>query len=460
MPQPDSDIAVRNAPPQDLEAEQMVLGAVLIEQDAIDVVKELLRPQDFYATKHEKIFTVMLGMREREVTIDLVTLPDAVRSGPGLEAVGGVTYLAFLVSQVPSAANIQHHARIVKRMKQLREISRICAEARDGVSLRNDPEGIITSLVAAANDVRTNESHGLVTQKELILFGYSETEKRYEQKGKLSGIPTGFRDLDEKLEGLQNGDLVIIAGRPSMGKSAFAECIADNAARHFMRRATEENTPLQKAGFISIEMSKRQLALRALSRTSGVSNTRIRRGDLGIDDWDRLSDGAGKAIQLPIMYETAAMDERSVERTIDIFVQKHGCSMVIVDYLQLMASASDGSYSSREQEVASQCRMLKRKAKKLNIPVIALAQLNRSLENRVDKRPVLADLRESGSLEQDADVIMFMYREEVYKKCECPGDCMCGRRGKAQVLMRKQRMGPCGDIELRWEGKTMTFRDA
>jgi replicative DNA helicase len=449
------DITLKPLPPQNLEAEQMVLGAVLVENGALGEVKDILQPGDFYKTAHGAIYDAMIAMGGRGEAIDLITLVDALRRGSGtLDNIGGASYLASLVSFVPTAANIRHHARIVSAAKQLRDIDRASREAQASVQNGEAPGEIITRMVGKLNDIRRGEGSEIISQRDLILYGYGEVERRYECKGALSGIPTGFRDLDQLLDGLQDEDLIIVGGRPAMGKSAFAETVADNVAGYFKQQAEGD---VSRVGYVSIEMGRRQLAVRALSRVSGVPNTRIRRGALADGDWDRLADGCGRAVELPIVYETAAMHDGAVERVIDTMKQRHNCRLVILDYLQLMGS--EERIANREQEVSAHSRMLKRKAKQHKLPVIALAQLSRAVENRVDKRPGLADLRESGGLEQDADVVMFLYREEVYKKCECPWnmECLCGRRGKAEVLVRKQRMGPCGDILLRWDGKTTRY---
>lgn len=457
-----SEILLQKLPPQNIDAEQMVLGGVLIENDAIDKAKALLRTDDFYKTGHRKIWAAMLEMREKGENIDLITLADALRTG-GLELVGGASYLATLVSLVPTAANIRHHAGIVSSMSQLRSIIHDASDAITKAYTLQEPNKIITDLVGSVNDARRSEHSQIVTRKELLLYGIGEAEKLFEQKGRISGLTTGIKDLDLMLSGLQKSDLVVIAARPSMGKSALAEGVAESAAAAFLREFNEAGGTGKKkhVGFISIEMGKRQLALRAISRASGVSNTKIRRGDMSNRDWDLLAQGIGEGISLPIVYEVSALDERAVEASIDKLVQQYGCELILVDYIQLMRSDEERG-RNREQEVSGQSRMLKGKAKQHDIPVVALSQLNRALENRVDKRPILADLRESGAIEQDADVVLFLYREEVYKPCACPDDmdCGCGRRGRAVALVRKQRMGPCGDVDLTWHGPTTSFRDA
>jgi replicative DNA helicase len=317
------------------------------------------------------------------------------------------------------------------------------------------------------NNIRRQEGSPLITQKEFIRAGFTSLEQRYTaaKEGKIIGIPTGFRELDLVTGGWQP-DYYIIAGRPSMGKTAFAEQARDAAARHFLRlweALPESDRPLKpesSVGMISIEMGKEPLALRAISRKSKVPLSRILAGTLHDRDWAPMSVASGELHNLPIYYEFESSSASRVSRKVDELVQKHGAKLIVIDYIQLMDD--EQKHGNREQEISAISRMIKHKVAQHKISVLALAQLSRKLEDRPDKRPLPSDLRESGSLEQDADIIIFLYREEVYKPCICPRDfdCLCGRRGAAQLLGRKGRMIGTWDISLRWNGNVTTFSDA
>lgn len=442
----DKEITLAHLPPQEIEAEQHVLGACLLEpQHTLGAAYVLA--DDFYKTAHRKIFDAMRQVMASGQEVDVITVAAFLRGAAELEPMGGpATYLSYLINITPTAANFRSHERLVISAAQRRVLIRACREAEYRAYDEKDADRIVSDAITALAGARRHDGGAIITHREIILRGYEAIERRSALTSVVSGIPTGFRDLDIFLDGLQP-QYYLIAGRPSMGKTALAEGIARNAARSGHR-----------VGFISIEMGEHQIALRALSRGSGVPLSRLLRGKLRDDDWDRFTAAAGAEVELQIDYAFSAFSERAVERAIDDMVQRLGCKLIIVDYLQLMAP--DDRDGNREQEVARQSRMFKRKVKEHNVPHVILSQLNRALEARPDKRPMLADLRESGAIEQDADVIIFVYRDEVYHcKCSRDGACACGKRGKAELLIRKGRMEGTGNVDLLWEAPTTSFRN-
>jgi replicative DNA helicase len=453
----ETEISLQKLPPQNIEAEQMVLGAIMIENDAMNKVVELLSPEDFYKDAHRRIFKVMLDMFESGEAIDLVTLPDALRGKVGLESVGGASYLASLVSMVPTAANIKNHARIVREKSVLR---RLIHSATDIVTQSYDDSRTIdidelldraekSIFEIAQNKIRDS----FVSMKNIVGHSFAIVERLYERKEMVTGLPTGFVDLDERTSGFQPSDLIIIAGRPSMGKTAFVLNIAAHAAIDKGK----------SVAIFSLEMSKEQLVLRLLGSESRVDAHRLRTGHLSERDWPALSNAAGRLAEAPIFIDdTAAISVLEMRAKARRLKADQGVDLLIVDYLQLMRGRGDEG--SREQEISNISRSLKALAKELQIPVVALSQLNRAVETRPgrEKRPMLADLRESGAIEQDADVILFIYRDEVYNKCECPhdGECLCGRRGVAEVIIGKQRNGPIGKVDLTFINRYTRFENA
>ena len=451
------DLSLQKLPPQNIEAEQMVLGAVIIENDAVNRIIDLLVPDDFYKAAHKRIFEVILRMIENREEVDLVTLSDALRGPGSLESVGGASYLALLVSLVPTSANIKSHARIVREKSILR---RVIHAASDIIRRGYDDEKPIAAdeLLDHAGQAifeisQKKAGNALVSMRVAVPRGFDIIEKRYEQKGRITGVPTGFFDLDEKLAGLQPSDLIIIAGRPSMGKTAFALNIAAHAA-------IEKG---KKVAVFSLEMSQDQLMLRLMGSEARVDAHRMRVGDLQERDWIALSRAAGSLAEAGIFIDdTSAISAMELRAKARRMKAEHGLDLIIVDYLQLMRGSGDEK--NREQEISGLSRSLKALAKDLCVPVIALSQLNRALESRGgnSRRPMLSDLRESGAIEQDSDVILFLYREEVYSKCACPGDreCLCGRRGSAEVIIGKQRNGPTGMIDLAFIDRFTRFENA
>ena len=453
-----TEIPLQKLPPQNIEAEQMVLGAILIENDSLNKVIEVLSPDDFYKDTHRRIFAVMLDMFETGDAIDLVTLSDTLRGKTGLEAVGGASYLATLVSLVPTAANIKHHARIVREKAVLRKLIHsatdiITQSYEDSRTVVNIDELLDRAEKSIFEIAQGKIKDSFVSMKNIVGHSFAIVERLYEKKEMVTGLATGFLDLDERTSGFQQSDLIIIAGRPSMGKTAFCLNIAAYAA-------IEKG---KSVAIFSLEMSKEQLVLRMLGSESRVDAHKLRTGHLSERDWTPLSTAAGKLADAPIFIDdTAAISVLETRAKARRLKADQGLDLVIVDYLQLMRGRGDEG--SREQEISNISRSLKALAKELQVPVIALSQLNRAVETRPgkEKRPMLADLRESGAIEQDADVILFIYRDEVYNKCECPydGECLCGQRGKAEVIIGKQRNGPIGKVDLTFVNRYTRFENA
>jgi len=453
-----AEASLQKLPPQNIEAEQMVLGAILIENDSINKVIEILSPDDFYKDTHRRIFKFMLDMFEAGDAIDLVTLSDALRGKTGLEAVGGASYLATLVSLVPTAANIKHHARIVREKAVLRKLIHsatdiITQSYEDSRTVVNIDELLDRAEKSIFEIAQGKIKDSFVSMKNIVGDSFAIVERLYERKEMVTGLATGFLDLDERTSGFQQSDLIIIAGRPSMGKTAFCLNIAAYAA-------IEKG---KSVAIFSLEMSKEQLVLRMLGSESRVDAHKLRTGHLSDRDWTPLSTAAGRLAEAPIFIDdTAAISVLETRAKSRRLKADQGLDLIIVDYLQLMRGRGDEG--SREQEISNISRSLKALAKELQVPVIALSQLNRAVETRPgkEKRPMLADLRESGAIEQDADVILFIYRDEVYNKCECPydGECLCGQRGKAEVIIGKQRNGPIGKVDLTFVNRYTRFENA
>jgi len=454
-----TEVSLQKLPPQNIEAEQMVLGAILIENDSMNKVIDLLEPDDFYKDTHRRIFRFMLDMFETGEAIDLVTLTDVLRGKVGLESVGGASYLALLVSLVPTAANIKNHARIVREKAVLRKLIHsatdiITQSYDDSRTVVNIDELLDRAEKSIFEIAQKKIRESFVSMKNIVGHSFAIVEKLYERKEMVTGLATGFTDLDERTSGLHPSDLIIVAGRPSMGKTAFCLNIASHAAI--------ENG--KTVAIFSLEMAKEQLVLRLLGSESRVDAHKLRTGHLSQRDWPPLSSAAGRLADAQIFIDdTAAMsvlEMRAKARRLK--ADKGVLDLIIVDYLQLMRGRGDEG--SREQEISNISRSLKALAKELQLPVIALSQLNRAVESRPgkEKRPLLADLRESGAIEQDADVILFIYRDEVYNKCTCPydGECSCGQRGKAEVVIGKQRNGPIGTVDLTFINKYTRFENA
>lgn len=437
------DLLAQRLPPQNLEAETSVLGAVLLENDALNRVLEILREDDFYREAHRRIFSAILHLYEHSEPVDLITLSEVLKTRGELEDVGGIAYLNALVNGVPTAANIAYYAKIIKEKAILRKlINRATEIVSQSYSNAGDVDEFIDQAERTIFEISEDRVRpSFYPIKDLIKAGFKTIERLYEKRQLITGVPTGFQRLDELTSGLQPSDLIIIAGRPSMGKTAFALNIAQNAA-------VQASVP---AAIFSLEMSKEQLALRMLCSEAKVDAHRLRGGFLGEADWPKLTRAAGSLSEAPLFIDDtpgiSALEMRAKARRLKL---EHKLGLVIVDYLQLMRGRA--SVDSREQEISDISRSLKALAKELAIPVIALSQLNRRVEERGDKRPQLSDLRESGAIEQDADVILFLYRDEVYNKTE-------ENRGKAEIIIGKQRNGPTDKVDLTFLDKYTRFEN-
>lgn len=441
----DIDLALDRLPPQNIEAEQSVLGAILLENEALPKAIEILSPEDFYKGSHRKIFNTMIDLFEKNEPIDLITVTDDLKKKNELDAVGGVSYLSALVSQVPTAANIKYHSKIVRERALLRFLIRSATEITSRVYEDNlDADELVDYAEKAIFDISDKRiKTSFVTLKEVIKGSFEMIEHLYDKKEAITGVPSGFRDMDELTSGFQPGDLVVIGGRPSMGKTALSLNIAQHVG-------LEMREPI---AIFSLEMSKEQLALRMLCAEAMVDSNSVRKGFIKKEDWHKLTNAAGKLAEAPIFIDdsssTTVLEMRAKTRRLKM--EQGGLSLVIVDYLQLMRGR--GNFERREQEISEISRSLKALAKELRVPVIALSQLNRGVESRHDKRPSLADLRESGAIEQDADVIIFLYRDEVYNK-DNPAN-----KGKAEVIIAKQRNGPTATVNLTFLSNCTRFTD-
>ena len=441
----DIDPALYKLPPQNIEAEQSILGSVLLENHAINAAQEIINPNDFYNEAHRRIFSVIAELADKNEPVDLITLSNALKDRKLLDSVGGTAYLASLVDNVPSAANISNYAKIVKEKAILRgligsatEIINSCYETGSDVDqVLDKAEHRIFEI--SENKIRTS----FYPIKNIVRESFKAIEDLFTRKELITGVPTGFHKIDDMTSGLQNSDLIIIAGRPSMGKTAFALNIAQHAA-------LETQTPV---AIFSLEMSKEQLAFRMLSSEAKVDSGRIRKGYLGETDWPKLTTAAGRLSEASLYIDdTPAITVLEMKAKSRRLKAESGLGLIIVDYIQLMRAST--YQNSREQEISEISRSLKALAKELKVPVIALSQLNRKVEDRPNRRPQMADLRESGAIEQDADVIAFIYRDEVYNKSDDNPD-----KGVAEIIIGKQRNGPTGSVKLAFLDKFTTFEN-
>ena len=441
----EADFSSRKLPPQHIEAEQSILGGILIENEAINRVTEILDAEDFYRDTHRKIFNAFINLSERDEPADLITLTNELRKIDQLDSIGGASYLASLIDSVPTAANIQYYARIVKEKAILRKLIQTSTEIiTQSYEDRGDVEAFLDEAERAIFDISEKRVRpSFYPIREIVKESFATIERLFKKKEAVTGVPSGFKELDRMTAGFQPSDLVIIAGRPSMGKTAFCLDVAEYAA-------IDNKIPV---AIFSLEMSKEQLVIRMLCSQAHVEGTRLRTGYLNESDWPKLTIAAGSLSESPIYIDdTAALSVLELRAKARRLKSDHGLGMVIVDYLQLMKGRS--RVESRQQEISEISRSLKALAKELNIPVIAVSQLSRKTEERTGNRPQLSDLRESGAIEQDADLILFIYRDEVYNRSEDNPN-----RGKAEVIIGKQRNGPIGKIDLAFLDKFTTFKD-
>jgi len=417
----------------------------MLQQGAMPRAAEILTEDDFYRDAHKYIFSAMITLFDRGEPLDLITVSNLLKDNNRFEATGGPTYLATLTDIVPVAANIAYYARIVREKAILRkliatgtEIASRCYEEQD------DIDGLLDDVETTVFEIsRAKSGQSYHSLKTVISSTFKYIEQLYERKEHITGVPTEYHDFDKMTAGLQRSDLIILAGRPSMGKTALAISIAQNA------------TLLHKVpvAIFSLEMSKEQLGMRMLCSISRVDAQRLRTGFLKDQDWPKLTRAVTQLSEAPIYIDdTPAITVLEMRAKARRLKTEHNIGMVVVDYLQLMRGRTNAQ--SREQEISEISRSLKAMAKELNIPVVALSQLNRSLESRPNKRPQLSDLRESGAIEQDADLIVFIYRDEVYNKAEDNP-----RKGIAEIIIGKQRNGPTGTVELAFLDRFTTFEN-
>jgi replicative DNA helicase len=449
-PEPFKDIATEalKVPPHSVEAEQSVLGGLMLDNAAWEQVADVLVEQDFYRNDHRLIFSAIAQLMEQSQPVDVITLAEWHDKRGELDQVGEVAYLGMLASNTPSAANIAAYAEIVRERAILRQLIKV------GNSIANmafKPEGmskeemldIAERYVFEIAEKGAKRGGGFIQVKDVLSKVVDKIDTLFEQDSSVTGLSTGFVDFDEQTSGLQPADLVIVAGRPSMGKTTFSMNIAENAA-------IQSKEPV---AVFSMEMPADALAMRMLSSLGRIDQHRLRTGKLNDDDWPRLTSAIALLNEAPLFIDdTPALSPTELRARARRLKREHGLSLIVIDYLQLMQGNAGKSSENRATEISEISRSLKALGKELNVPVIALSQLNRSLEQRPNKRPVMSDLRESGAIEQDADLIVFIYRDEVYNE-DSPD------KGKAEIIIGKQRNGPIGTVALTFQGKYTKFEN-
>mgnify|MGYP001589450881 CR=1 FL=1 len=430
-------------PPQNIDAEKSVLGSLLIDEEAIGAAIEILDETWFYEQAHRQIFRAVLELYNQRKNVDLITLSDKLKSDGTLEQIGGVSYLSFLIDLVPSAANVEHYANIVKEKGVLRRLIRnatnIIAESYESTGNVDEVVDNAERLIFEVADLkqRTQSVH----IKDLVRQSIEKLDFLYQRKQHVTGIPTGFEKIDHMTSGLQNSDLIIIAGRPSMGKSALAISMAEYVG-------IEQK---QGVAIFSLEMSKEQLVQRMLCSQARVDAHKVRSGFLAPADWPKLTAAAGRLSESKIFIDdTPAISVLELRAKARRLKANQGIELIILDYLQLMRSTVQSE--SRQQEISEISRSLKALARELSVPVIALSQLSRAVESRQDHKPQLSDLRESGAIEQDADLVVLLMREEYYNPTE-------ENKGVADVMIAKQRNGPVGTVKLAFIKEYMRFEN-
>ncbi|MBT2658870.1 replicative DNA helicase [Bacillus sp. ISL-18] len=428
-----NDVLADRMPPQNIEAEQAVLGAIFLEPSALTVASEILIPEDFYRASHQKIFNVMLDLNDQGKAVDLVTVTEELAAAKLIEDIGGVSYLSELSGSVPTAANIEYYARIVEEKSLLRRLIRTATNiASDGYSREDEVEALLSEAEKSIMEVAQRKNAGAFHNiKDVLVRTYDNIEEMHNRVGEITGISTGFAELDRMTAGFQRNDLIIVGARPSVGKTAFALNIAANVATK-----TNENVAI-----FSLEMGAEQLVMRMLCSEGNIDAQRLRTGSLTDDDWGKLTMAMGSLSNSGIFIDDTPgvriSDIRSKCRRLQ---QEHGLGMILIDYLQLILG-SGRSGENRQQEVSEISRSLKQLARELKVPVIALSQLSRGVEQRQDKRPMMSDIRESGSIEQDADIVAFLYRDDYYDK-------ESENKNIIEIIIAKQRNGPTGTVAL------------
>ena len=428
-------------PPHDIEAEQAVLGCMITDKDAVIAGVESITEEDFYREDNKLIYKAITNLYNRADPIDIITLKSELSSMGKFEAVGGFEYLAGLSEKVPTTSNVEKYIKIVEEKSTLRTLIKTANDIINaGYDPTQEPESIMDNAEKKIfNIMQKKNQSGYSSIKDILVDSFTELEELYNRKQHVTGVPTGFIDLDNKTAGLHNSDLILVAARPAMGKSAFALNIATNAA-------LSANTGV---AIFSLEMSKEQMANRILGSVAMVDGNSIRTGRIADDDWIKLATASGELSQTGIFIDdTPGISIMEIRAKCRKLKMEKNIGMVIIDYLQLVQGSSKSG--SREQEIAEISRSLKILAKEINVPVIALSQLSRAPEQRPDHRPMLSDLRESGSIEQDADVVMFLYRDDYYNPDT-------EKKNIAEVIIAKHRAGSTGTVELAWLGNYTKF---
>lgn len=427
-----SELFLDRMPPHNIEAEQAVLGAVFLEKEALITAMEIVRPEDFYRTAHQRIFQCMIDLLERGEPIDLVTVTAELQNRKWLEEVGGVSYLTDLANAVPTAANVEYYARIVEEKALLRRLIRVATQiASTGYGETEDVGEILSQAERNILEISQRRSRGqFVSIKDVLLETYEKIEFLATHRGEVTGVASGYPDLDRMTSGFQPSDLIIVAARPSVGKTAFALNIAQNVG---IRGET--------VAIFSLEMSAQQLVTRMLCAEGNLEAHKLRTGYLEEEDWERLTMAISTLSKAPIFIDdTPGITVTEIRSKLRRLKAERGLSLVVIDYLQLIQGRSR-YVENRQQEISEISRSLKGIARELHVPVIALSQLSRAVEQRQDKRPILSDIRESGSIEQDADIVAFLYRDDYY-------DPETDRKNIVEVIIAKQRNGPTGKVEL------------
>ena len=447
----EDQISALKVPPHSVEAEQSILGGLLIDNKAIDRIAGQVSASDFYRNDHRIIFTHISKLIDNNDPADIVTVAESLEQNAELTKVGGVAYLGLVADNTPTASNISGYAKIVRErsiMRNLVEVgsdiveSAFSPQGKDAQQLLDESESKIFQIA----DAGASEKLGFIDIKELLPKAAQRIDDLYQldDPNGVTGVPTGYADLDQKTAGLQPGDLIIIAGRPSMGKTSLALNIAEHVG-------TEAGLPV---AIFSMEMGAAQLTMRLLGSVGKLDQHKMRIGQLEDEDWPKLTNALGALNEAPIFIdEGSALNSYEVRaRARRLHRQQGKLGLIVIDYIQLMSAANEQSTENRATEVSEISRSLKALAKELNVPVVALSQLNRSVESRPDKRPMMSDLRESGAIEQDADVIMFIYRDEVYNP-------ETAEKGVAEIILSKQRNGPTGTVKLTFLGQYTRFEN-
>ena len=429
-------------PPHDIEAEQAIIGSMLTDKDAVIAAIEILREQDFYREDNRIIYSAILNLYNRPEPIDIITLKAELKSMGKLEAVGGLEYIVQLPDRVPTTSNVEQYIKIVEEKSMLRALIKTADEL---ITLGYDPTQEVEQVIDTAEKkifevMQKKNQKGYSSMKDILIDTFTQLEQLYNQKEMITGVPTGFADLDYRTSGLHNSDLILVAARPAMGKSAFALNIATHAA-------VRGKVPV---AIFSLEMSKEQMANRILCSEAMVDSAKVRTGKIDDEEWGKLAAASGELSEAGIYIDDtpgiSVMEIRAKCRKMKL---EKNIGLVVIDYLQLV-QGSNRKGGSREQEIAEISRSLKILAKEINVPVIALSQLSRAPEQRVDHRPMLSDLRESGSIEQDADIVMFLYRDDYYNEDT-------DKKNIAEVIIAKHRSGATGTVELLWLGNYTKF---